>query len=429
MKKLSYLLPLLAVLFAACEKEDSTEPGVTTLAATNVEMFTATLNAEMSLPEQLDSTFDFGFQVSLNESFYGAGTRRYKVDDYNSDKQFSYNLRNLSPGSTYFVRAYMINQNTFYVGSTVTVATTDIQITTGDIMVDNNTVISNTNAHDEDCIYGVCYSTHSALTVQNSEIATTGSIDAYGNYTVTLTGIPYWTIFYYCSFVGIRGEYYYGEEKQFVKEVKLTEGDVVDLGLSVKWATCNVGAIKPEEYGDYFAWAEISTKTDYSWSTYKYSAGKYYTDTMTKYCSKSSFGYNGFTDGKTVLDMEDDAARVNRGGSWRIPTVEEWEELKDNCNWSWTAVNGVNGYVIESKKPGYTDKRIFLPAAGIRYDTNLNGVGIYSCYCSSSLDADIPNSSWVFFVSSAEYNTSSRGRYYGRPVRPVCRSFISSCTR
>ncbi|MBO7112331.1 MAG: hypothetical protein J6V75_00065, partial [Bacteroidaceae bacterium] len=128
----------------------------------------------------------------------------------------------------------------------------------------------------------------------------------------------------------------------------------VDLGLSVKWATCNVGASKPEEYGDYYAWGETEPKTTYDWSTYKWCKGS--SATMTKYCNNSSYGNNGFTDTKTTLDPEDDVAHVKWGGNWRMPTISEFEDLINNCTWTWTTQNGVNGYKVTSKKSGYTDR-------------------------------------------------------------------------
>lgn len=91
--------------------------------------------------------------------------------------------------------------------------------------------------------------------------------------------------------------------------------EYVDLGLSVKWATCNVGADSPEKYGCYFAWGEFNNKDDYDWTTYPHSYGT--SSTLTKYCNKPSSGYNGYTDSKTVLDPEDDMAHANWGGDWR----------------------------------------------------------------------------------------------------------------
>ena len=193
--------------------------------------------------------------------------------------------------------------------------------------------------------------------------------------------------------------------------------EAVDLGLSVKWATCNVGADTPEGYGDYYAWGETESKSDYSWFTYKWCNGSY--NTMTKYCNNSSYGYNGFTDNKTVLDPEDDAAHVNWGGSWRMPTDAEWTELRNNCTWTWTTQNGVNGYRVTSNKTGYTDKSIFLPAAGYRIDADLNNVGTYGCYWSSSLSTDLPSGAWSVGYKSSSVNRSRSGRYNGFSVRPV----------
>ena len=110
----------------------------------------------------------------------------------------------------------------------------------------------------------------------------------------------------------------------------------VDLGLpsGLLWATCNVGADNPEDYGDYFAWGETQPKDTYNWSTYQYCNGSY--NTLTKYCSNSSFGYNGFTDDLTTLLPEDDAATANWGSHWRMPTEEEWQELYRNTTNTWT---------------------------------------------------------------------------------------------
>ena len=123
--------------------------------------------------------------------------------------------------------------------------------------------------------------------------------------------------------------------------------DYVDLGLSVKWGTRNVGAAGPEEIGGYYSWGETETKR--SPLTYKFSDGQ---GGLTK--------YDG-TDGKSVLDPEDDVAHVKWGGTWRMPTSDEISELIENCTWTWASVNGEIGFLITSNKPGYTDRSIFLP--------------------------------------------------------------------
>ena len=188
--------------------------------------------------------------------------------------------------------------------------------------------------------------------------------------------------------------------------------EYVDLGLSVKWATCNVGASKPEEYGDYFAWGETTTKSSYSWSTYKWCRGDY--DNLTKYCTSSIYGT---VDNKEQLDISDDAARANWGGSWRMPTHDEFTELRTQCTWTWTTQNGVRGYKVTSKTNG---RSIFLPAAGYRNGSSLNDAGSYGGYWSSSLYTDSPSRArYVSFLSSGVvWNYDYR--LYGHSVRPVC---------
>ncbi|MBQ8056015.1 MAG: hypothetical protein IJ270_04275, partial [Paludibacteraceae bacterium] len=141
--------------------------------------------------------------------------------------------------------------------------------------------------------------------------------------------------------------------------------EYVDLGLSVKWATYNVGATTPEDYGDYFAWGEVEPKDYYDWSSYKYCNG---TDTsLTKYCNDINYGFNKFIDNKLELDLEDDAASVNWGGKWRMPTADELDDLRYSCTWEWTTQNGVVGLLGTSRVEGYTDRTIFFPAAGRFY--------------------------------------------------------------
>ena len=200
------------------------------------------------------------------------------------------------------------------------------------------------------------------------------------------------------------------------------EPEAVDLGLSVKWATFNVGATRPEEYGDYYAWGETETKEDYSWSTYKWSNGAW--NKLTKYCTdSSSWDGNDPMDNKTVLDSEDDAAHVILGGAWRLPTEAEWIELRENCTWSWTTNyngTGIAGRIVTSNKPDYTNKSIFLPAAGLRRDTNFEDVGTWGYYWSSFLYTDLPHRAVRVSFDSESVIVGTYFRYLGRPVRPVC---------
>ena len=191
----------------------------------------------------------------------------------------------------------------------------------------------------------------------------------------------------------------------------------IDLGLpsGIKWASCNIGAENPEDYGNYYAWGEVVPKENCSWTTYKYANGAY--TKLTKYCNNASYGDNGFIDNKTTLDPEDDAAHVNWGGSWRMPTDAEWAELIDNCTWTLTMQNGIFGYQITSKT---NSNSIFLPAAGCRVGMYLCSVGRTGVYCSSSLYEDDPSHAWSLYFDLDDVDRDGGNRYYRNSVRPVC---------
>ena len=196
----------------------------------------------------------------------------------------------------------------------------------------------------------------------------------------------------------------------------------VDLGLpsGLLWANCNVGADNPEDYGDYFAWGETQPKDTYNWSTYQYCNGDY--NLLTKYCTDASYGYNGFTDNLTTLRPDDDAATTNWGNGWRMPTEAEWQELLDNTTITWTQQNGVNGRLFTASN----GNSLFLPAAGYRWDGELNYAGDFSIYWSSSLDTDSPRSAGSLFSTYVDHII----RGYGFSVRPVLQitSFVIEAT-
>ena len=201
------------------------------------------------------------------------------------------------------------------------------------------------------------------------------------------------------------------------------EPGAIDLGLRVKWATCNLGATKPEELGHYYQWAGTSdvsdTSTYLNFSNCPYHVGDSNTSGWTKYIPsgmKSYWYLSGDPDNKTVLGLEDDAAHAKLGGSWCMPTLEDFKELLNNCMVEWTTLNGVSGRRFTSKKNG---NRIFLPAAGYRYDKYSNNVGSSGSYWSSTLHTDAPDHACYFSFGSDEVRADNSYRFYGRSVRPV----------
>ena len=191
-------------------------------------------------------------------------------------------------------------------------------------------------------------------------------------------------------------------------------GKYVDLGLpsGLKWATCNLGATKPEAYGDYYAWGETTTKSEYTWSSYTWCEGGGHH--MTKYCTNSTYGHNGFVDGKTVLEAVDDVATAKLGSPWRMPTADEIKELIDKCNWEWTQLNGVKGYRVT----GPNGKTIFLPAAGFYNGSTCDDAGNRGLYWSSSLSSYCTDASTMSLRTDA-HKLSRATRNCGFPVRPV----------
>ena len=179
--------------------------------------------------------------------------------------------------------------------------------------------------------------------------------------------------------------------------------EAVDLGLSVDWAPFNLGATKPEEYGDYFAWGETKPKGYYFGDTYKFGD----LANFTKYNS---------VDGLTRLALEDDAAAVNWGGYWRMPTVAEMEELFDNCSWTWTTQNGTNGYRVT----GRNGKSIFLPAAGFSDWDDFYDEGEFAGYWMSELGPYVSDGTHLAFTKNAKFKNKSFFRYRGYSIRPVC---------
>ena len=205
--------------------------------------------------------------------------------------------------------------------------------------------------------------------------------------------------------------------------------EYVDLGLpsGLKWAKCNLGASKPSEPGDYYAWGETAPKAkyDYNWTTYKWMrAGKSDWQYITKYTfadgKTEGIWYdssgNFIGDGKTTLAAANDAATANLGSPWRMPTVDEFMELIDNCTWTWTTQDGVNGYQVD----GSNGNAIFLPIAGYYEGTHgLIEHGATGRYWSSSLHpANSSNAHYLYF-SSHEHSRYGYYRNRGFSIRPV----------
>ena len=185
---------------------------------------------------------------------------------------------------------------------------------------------------------------------------------------------------------------------------------VIDMGIGVKFACCNVGADTPSDYGYYFAWGETMPKSTYNSSTYEWCNGSY--DTLTKYCTNSNYGT---VDSLSQLEFTDDAACAVMGGTWRMPTTAELDALSNNCTWTWISEGGHNGYLVTASN----GHKLFLPAAGWRSGASCSGWDSYGYYWSSALDTFNSNFGQSLYFHSGSHSTSNFNRYYGRSIRAV----------
>ena len=199
--------------------------------------------------------------------------------------------------------------------------------------------------------------------------------------------------------------------------------EAVDLGLTsgLKWSSCNIDASAPEDYGNYFGWGEVepayNSKLDmlnhvggFGWNEYQWCDGS--NRELTKYCTNKSYGT---VDNKTVLDPEDDAARVNWGGAWRMPTWSDWYELLAQCEWTRTTQNGIDGFLVT----GSNNNSIFLPSAGVIASYYLDYAGTCGYYWTTALSSETPTSASIFFFNTQDYFRNDIPRAYGGSIRPV----------
>lgn len=392
-----------------------TTPTVTTAAVTNIAEHTATGGGTV--------VNDNGSPVLVRGICWSTSHYPTTSDSHatNGDGigSFTVNMTGLTAHTTYYVRAYATNSVGTEYGDEVTFTTlTTPTVTTAAVTnIGDHTATGGGNVTDDGgspiTVRGICWGTSHNPTTSNSH-ATSGS--GTGSFTVNMTGLVAHTTYYVRAYATNSVGTEYGNEVSFTTSEEPT-GDWVDLGLpsGLLWATRNVGANSPEDYGDYFAWGENSPKSMYNWDTYIYG---YVTDeyhlNLTKYNTVSDYGP---IDNLTTLQPGDDAATANWGSGARMPTRQEWEELEDYCSSVWTTQNGVNG----RRFTGPNGNTLFLPAAGYRWDAELYGAGELGYYWSSSLNTDNPSRAWNFFHSgyAPVYDDPRLYRFHGPSVRAV----------
>ena len=393
-------------------------PTVTTTSASSVTETSAVTGGNVTSDGNASVT-ERGVVYATTQNPTTANT---KVASGSGTGSFVCNLSGLQPNTKYYVRAYAINSKGTAYGEEITfitnksislpiVTTAAVTSVTETSAVTGGNVTSDGNASVTE--RGVVYSTNPNPVITNLSNTIRPCGSGTGEFTYTITGLQANTKYYVRAYAKNDAGTAYGEEISFVTNENTSHNgyEYVDLGLSVKWATMNVGAEIPEDYGDYFAWGETAPKEVYDRSTYKWCNGS--KNTLTKYNTISSYG---IVDNKTQLELSDDAASVNWGGSWRIPTNTEMTELREQCTWTWITQNGVNGYKVTSKSNGNS---IFLPAAGYYYDNSSNRARSYGYYWSSLLSIGNPDNAWFVYYDTGNKYGEDGNRYYGRSIRAV----------
>lgn len=374
--------------------------------ASGVEATKATMNAKLDLTDVQYKSLSYGFFWGSSES---ALNLDYKCTEI-KDNAISATLTSLPHKTQYWYKAYVnLDEQTFY-GDVKTFTTsqwvTSIRLSRSSLLlyIGNEitiSVISVLPGDANDKTYTWSSSDNSIAAVdQNGKITAKAS----GNAVIKATANDGSGVFASCAVVVVKEPY------------TSVAGEAVDLGLSVKWSSMNLGATLPTDYGDYFAWGETAPKDNYTWATYKLCNGDSFK--LTKYNFSSSYGT---VDNKTEFkdyNYEDDAARQALGGKWRIPSDVEWAELRTSCTWTWINDyngSGVNGRLVTASN----GNSIFLPAAGYRGCTSLNSAGYFGEFWSSSLYTDNLEDAWLVYFDPSDVYRSYGFRYCGSSVRPV----------
>ena len=320
----------------------------------------------------VSGNYRYGFFYSTSPTPYNGG-QEYAVS-VSENGSFTYPVSGLAENTTYYYCAYLWIDGRFSYGEVYSFTTEKASPvkTLGTVSVKSTSATLSGSVYGvagsySECSYGFCYGTSPKPYVDGEEVEAGTYED--GEYTFSLYDLDDMTTYYYCAYLSIDGEYSYGEVLSFTtpkSNTDITPGQYVDLGLSVKWTSCNIGADAPEEYGGYYSWGEVSEKDDYSWGNYTY---------------YDMVQYKWIKIGTNISGTEYDVARRRWGIDWRMPTREEWTELVEKCEWEWITYKGTKG----QKVTGPNGNSIFFPAAGHRTDDLFVGQGTGGEYWSGTL--------------------------------------------
>lgn len=447
--------------FLSCDKKDAIkdedtigyilpkDPKLETLSSVKGSFPFVTLSGRVSGLEETGPDYAYGIQYSTDWYFSSKTSNKIRVGRDYSEDPFSVTLTDLIPGQEYFYRTFCVNNRKVYNAPLKSFRYTwdnPEVVTLSAELNDTGTVVckafienlgyiaryyAGSSVKDTLLKCGIMYSPKNTYDpyATKTVYADVNNLETGDTIVCTFSDFKYNTKYYYHVFFRLGSMVTDGNVNTFKfifvpKENGVENGyQYIEMGLSVRWATVNIGAVNPEDYGDHFAWGETETKSDYDWSSYKWCNGS------SSYMTKYSIGQGmGVRDNKTTLEPEDDAAHVIWGGGWRMPTKAELDELRKKCTWIQTRVNGVDGFLVTSNVDGYTDRSIFFPIAGYRDKTQLYSIGIQGYYWTSSLGTDEKqgqNDAHCLYLSSIGNRAYICYRNFGFSIRPVCKEDIT----
>ena len=394
----------------------------TTMDASDITANSATLNGSVSISNAAAEKAELWFVIGLEENALGTKGERISVEAVPSTGGYVSVLATELEAQTryYYVLCVSIDgqEASGEVESFITLSEPkEPTVTTGDATdvslftatLNGSLTVESEGTQPQSACFFYSDSASGVEELKASGQNVPAELEENGSFAVSLSALNYNTSYYFVACAKFNDIEYYGEVKSF--KTPDLPSDAIDLGLSVKWAAANFGAVNPEDYGYYYAWGETETKDNYSQSTYKW-----FTGTLTAYSKYNTDPDYGPADNKTELDFSDDVVNLILGGKWRMPCDSEWKELLENCTWTWTQSNGVNGYLVTSKK---NDASIFLPAAGYREKDEWKDVSSYGRYWSTSLFKDFSDYAWDMSFNADDAFMNHHNRFLGYTIRPV----------
>lgn len=392
----------------ACSHENTSAVSSITVEADEITAFSAVLKGKAILGSSMSSDLIVGFQYSKSAGILPSNSIMVEATDADAQYNYTAKVTGLEPATIYYFRSFARQNGLDTYGKTKSFATKEKTVMVESVSLDKINIPLFEGGKENISVSVLPNNASNKSVTWSSSSGAIVSVDQNGNVTAKSKGTAI------VSAIANDGS---GKHASCsVSVYRIDTPAAVDLGIivngkSIKWASCNLGASLPEEYGVYCAWGEGAPKSDYSWSTYMWCNGSY--STLTKYNSSSQYGT---MDSKTQLELSDDVVRRTLGAKWRMPTDEEWTALRTKCTWTWTTRNGVNGRLVTAGN----GKSIFLPAAGYRSDAYLCDPESYGVYWSSSIDIDYPYKALYVFFDPRNVSRYSNYRCGGRSIRPVC---------